>query len=109
MRKIYTNKEKMRDISEYNEIYNKNCRCEMYLDFDGSLSFVEATYTEAEDSCIEVIVDSKTLSNALDTEALKALTFSGKMTLLFGCYRGMEHFLKFCDEKGIETMTLTWD
>lgn len=103
----------MRDISEYNEIYNKNCRCEMYLDFDGSLSFVEATHTEAEDSCedscIEVIVDSKTLSNALDTEALKALTFSGKMTLLFGCYKGMEHFLKFCDEKGIETMTLTWD
>ena len=99
----------MRDFSEYNEIYNKNSKQEMYLDFDGSLSFVEVTHTKTEDSYIEVIVDSETLSNALDTDALKALTFSGKMNLLFGCYKGMEHFLKFCDEKGIETMTLTWD
>ena len=99
----------MRSENEYTIIYECGLRRrEMFLDDGGSLSFVEASGTKDAESYTEVIVQSSDLHNALDNPALEGSTFTGKMRMLFGCYNGLENFQMFCDEKGIDTMTMIW-
>lgn len=99
----------MKDTENYVKIY-KNCgRTLMFLKDEGSISFVKEDYCQGGSSYQEVIVPEEALVNAVNIPTSSEMTLTGKMELLFGCYDGMEHFVQFCDEAGIETMTLFWD
>lgn len=99
----------MKDISQYTKIYDGSGHREMFLTEDGSISFLEVSYSRDTESYTECIVSSESLTDALDNEALNGSTFTGKMAMLFGNYDGLQRFQQFCDEKGIDTMTLLWD
>lgn len=99
----------MKDISQYTKIYDGSGRREMFLKEDGSISFLEVSYTRDAESYTECIVPSGLLVDALDKEALNGSNFTGKMAMLFGNYDGLQRFQQLCDENGIDTMTLLWD
>ena len=99
----------MKDIEKYTKIYDGSGRREFFLKEDGILSFVEESYNGGACSCTECIVKSEAISGALDNEALRGTTFTGRMSMLFGNYDGLERFQQFCGNNNIDTMTLIWD
>jgi len=98
----------MKDENEYCEIYSLGRRKLMYLKVTGSYSFVERDWNHEKDMWVyrEVIVPAADLEEAINIPTSDEMITSGKMKLLFGNYDGMDHFVDFCDDNNIDTMTL---
>ena len=99
----------MKETSAYTKIYDDCGRKVMFLSQDGLLSLVEETYRKEADEYTECIVRDGVIRDELDNPALAESSFTGKMEMLFGNYDGLARFQQFCDDRGIDTMTLTWE
>ena len=98
----------MKETGEYTIIYDGCGHREMFLKADGILSFVEETCNANGSTYLECMVRSEVIEAQLENPALSGGSFTGKMTMLFGNYDGLDRFHQFCDDRGIDTMTLTW-
>lgn len=99
----------MKETSAYTVIFDGSGRRIMYLKDDGILSFVEETRKKDSDNYTECIVRLQAITSELENPVLTDSSFTGRMAVLFGNYDGLDRFHQFCDDRGIETMTLTWE
>lgn len=102
MRKINTI---MKDLTEYNEFYEGSCVKLYYLRIEGTYSIVKSD----RDGYVEVLVAKDELEEALAIPESYEQTITGKMNMLFGNSSGFENFIRFCDQKNIETVTYFWE
>lgn len=98
----------MKDENCYTELYRLGNKTLMFLRDTGTCSFLERTYDSKNEviNYKEVLVPEEALDESTQIPTSCEMTMEGRMKLLFGNYDGMDHFIQFCDEQGIETMTL---
>ena len=95
----------MMDLADYTIIYKDQNKQILVNKTEYNYSVI----LKEGDALTEVIVSAEQVDNSMTFPEADKLPWKKQFELLFGNAKGFDLFIKYCEEKDIDTQTLIWD